>query len=158
MATVRTESEQPLDNELVNGISPGDKAERLHASDTAVDRNAEVCAQGSDVKETTDADDLSSAANENSPPHGAALSPRNKDASEICNSTAMADEQKINEDLQSNNGELVSTEPGEDGEDTSGNLHNENSGKHNLGSRAHSKRHFALAGYGTFLVLFHTYY
>lgn len=130
MATVRTESEQPLDNELVNGIFPGDKAEQQHASDTSVDRNVEVCAKGSSVKETADADVPSSPANENSPPHGAAPSPRNKDTSEMsCNSTATVGEPKMNEDFQSNNAKLVSNEPGEDCGVTSDNLHNENRGQ-----------------------------
>ncbi|KAA0703259.1 hypothetical protein E1301_Tti006944 [Triplophysa tibetana] len=107
-----------------------DKVEQQPASDADVDRNVEVCAQGSSVKETADADVPSSPANENSPPHGATLSPSNKDASEMpCNSTATVDEEKINEDLQSKNGELVSTEPGEDREDTSGDLHNKNRGQ-----------------------------
>lgn len=129
MATVRTDSEQPLENELVNGIFPGDKVEQQPASDADADRNVEVCAQGSSVKETADADVPSSPANENSPAHGAALSPSYKDASEMpCNSTAKVDEQKINEDLQSKNGELVSTEPGEDRDDASGDPHNENRG------------------------------
>lgn len=134
MATVRTESEQPLDKELVNGVFPGDEAEQQNASDTAVDR----CVEGRSVKETTDVDVPPSPTDENAPPHGAS-SALNKDASEMsCDSTATVDERRMNEDF--NKGEVASDEPGEDGGVTSGNLHNENRGKHNFASRADSKR------------------
>lgn len=144
MATVQSESEQPLDNKLINGTFAGNNAELQAPSAAAADGDAEVCAQSSDIKGTTEPAVSSSPASENSPPHGAAPSPSNKDASGMsCNWTSEADEQ--NTDVRcKDNGELCSAEPGKDLGETSGLLHNENIGKCNFASRVNGKMYHAL--------------
>ncbi|XP_050987757.1 zinc finger protein 197 isoform X3 [Labeo rohita] len=128
MATVQSESEQPLDNKLINGTLAGNKPELQPVSATVADSDAEVCAQSSDVKGTTDPDVPSSPASENSAPHGVALSPRNKDASGMpCNYKSPEDEQNTDVVLQNNKGDLISDAPGTDCDVTSDRLHNENS-------------------------------
>ncbi|KAL1259477.1 hypothetical protein QQF64_010054 [Cirrhinus molitorella] len=127
MATVQSESEQPLDNKLINGTLAGNKPELQPVSAPVADCDEEVCAQSSDVKGTTDPGVPSSPASENSSPHGVALSPRNKDASGMpCNFKSTEDEQSTDVLLQ-NNGDLISDEPGTDCDVTSDRLHNENS-------------------------------
>lgn len=129
MATVQSESEQPLDNKLINGTLADNKPELQPAAATVADCDAEVCAQGSGVKGTTEPGVPSSPASENSSPHGAALSPRNKDESGMsCNRKSTVDEQKTDV-LFENNGDLVSAEPATDCRETSDRLHNENIGK-----------------------------
>ncbi|XP_073704129.1 uncharacterized protein [Garra rufa] len=128
MATVQSECEQPLDNKLINGTHAGNKPELQPVSATVADCDAEVCAQSSDAKETTDPGVPSSPASENSAPHGVASSPRNKDASGMpCNFKSTQDEQNTDVLLQNNNGDLISDEPGTDCDVTSDRLHNENS-------------------------------
>lgn len=146
MATVQSESEQPLDNKLINGTLAGNKPELQPVSATVADSDAEVCAQSSDVKGTTDPDVPSSPASENSAPHGVALSPRNKDASGMpCNYKSPEDEQNTDVVLQNNKGDLISDAPGTDCDVTSDRLHNENSGKYNFASRADGKGQAALS-------------
>ncbi|CAM4700709.1 unnamed protein product [Leuciscus chuanchicus] len=131
MATVLSESEQPLDNKLINGTLAENKPELQPASATVADCDAEVCAQASGVKGTTEPGVPSSPASENSSPHGAALSPRNKDESGMpCNRKSTVDEQKTDV-LFENNGDLVSAEPATECGETSGRLHNENNGQEN---------------------------
>ncbi|KAK7147407.1 hypothetical protein R3I94_010051 [Phoxinus phoxinus] len=131
MATVQSESEQPLDNKLINGTLAENKPELETASATVADCDAEVCAQGSGVKGTTEPGVSSSPASENSSPHGAALSPRNKDESGMsCNRKSTVDEQKTDV-LFENNDDLVSAEPATDCGETSDRLHNENIGEEN---------------------------
>ncbi|XP_039535672.1 uncharacterized protein zgc:66448 [Pimephales promelas] len=131
MATVMSESEQPLDNKLINGSLAENKPDLQPASSTVAGCDAEVCAQGSGVKGATEPSVPSSPASENSSPHGAALSPRNKDESGMsCNRKFTADEQKTDV-LFENNGDLVSAEPATDCGETSDRLHNENIGQEN---------------------------
>ncbi|XP_016356275.1 uncharacterized protein LOC107699513 [Sinocyclocheilus anshuiensis] len=125
MATVQSESEQPLEEKLINGTLGENKPELQPVSATVADCDAEVCAQESDVKGTTDPGVPSSPASENSPPHGVAISPRNKDASGMsCNAKSKEDELPLND-----NKDLVSAEPGTDCDVISDRLHNENLGQ-----------------------------
>ncbi len=127
MATVQSESEQPLDDELINGALGENKPELQPVSSIAVDCEAEVCAQGSDVKGTPDPGVSSSPARENPPPHGVALSPRNKDASGMsCNVKSTDDV------LPQNDKDLISAEHGTGCDMISDRLHNENIGKYNF--------------------------
>jgi len=145
MATVMSESEQPLDNKLINGSLAENNPDLQPASSTVAGCDAEVCAQGSGVKGATEPSVPSSPASENSSPHGAALSPRNKDESGMsCNRKFTADEQKTDV-LFENNGDLVSAEPATDCGETSDLLHNENIGKYNFAPRADSKCNAALS-------------
>lgn len=140
MATVQSESEQPLEDKLINGTLGENKPELQPVSATVADCEAEVSAQGCDVKGTTDPGVPSSPASENSPPHGAALSPRNKDASGMsCNFKSTEDV------LPQNDKDLISTEPGTDCDVISDRLHNENIGKYNFASRADGKGHAPLS-------------
>uniref|UniRef100_UPI0000436C01 uncharacterized protein LOC327401 n=1 Tax=Danio rerio TaxID=7955 RepID=UPI0000436C01 len=132
MATVQSESEQPLDNKLINGTLAGNNAELQAPSAAAADGDAVVCAQSTDIKGTTEPAAPSSPASENSPPHGAAPSPSNKDASGMsCNWTSEAGEQNTDV-LCKDNGELCPDEPGRDFGETSGVLHNENTGQEEI--------------------------
>lgn len=145
MATVQSESEQPLDNKLINGTLAENKPELQLASATVADCDAEVCAQGSDIKGPTEPG-VPSSPSENSPPHGAALSPRNKDESGMSfNWKSTVDKEKTDVLFENNNGDLVSAEPGTDCGETSDRLHNENIGKYNFASRADDKWHAALS-------------
>lgn len=122
MATVRSESEQPLDNELQNSTFTAEILQ--HASETTVERKVEDCVRGSRVQTTTDNDAPSPPANEDSCPHGDTSPPSNKDATESsCNLTAEVGEQRMDVDLLSNGDQAVSTEPGKV---TSDYLHKEN--------------------------------
>uniref|UniRef100_A0A8C1XLJ7 Zgc:66448 n=1 Tax=Cyprinus carpio TaxID=7962 RepID=A0A8C1XLJ7_CYPCA len=130
MATVQSESEQPLEDKLINGTLGENKPELQPVSATVADCEADVCAQGSDVKGATDPGVPSSPASENSPPHGAALSPRNKDASGMsCNFKSTEDEQTADLLLLNDNQDLVSAKPGTEYDVISERLHNENIGQ-----------------------------
>lgn len=142
MATVQSESEQPLEDKLINGTLGENKPELQPVSATVADCETEVCAQGSDVKGANDPGVPSSPASENSPPHGAALSPRNKDASGMsCNFKSTEDEQTADLLLLNDNQDLVSAKPGTEYDVISERLHNENIGKYNFASRADGKGH-----------------
>ncbi|XP_026140796.1 zinc finger protein 197-like [Carassius auratus] len=128
MATVQSESEEQLGDKLINGTLVENKPELQPVSATVADCETEVCAQGSDVKGTTDPGVPSSLANENAPPHGVALSPRNKDASGMsCNSKE--EEQTADLLLNNDNQDLVSAEPDTDCDVMSERFHNENIGQ-----------------------------
>ncbi|XP_042596914.1 uncharacterized protein LOC109104976 [Cyprinus carpio] len=130
MATVQSESEQPLEDKLINGTLGENKPELQPVSATVADCETEVCAQGSDVKGANDPGVPSSPASENSPPHGAALSPRNKDASGMsCNFKSTEDEQTADLLLLNDNQDLVSAKPGTEYDVISERLHNENIGQ-----------------------------
>lgn len=142
MATVQSESEQPVDNKLINGTLAENKPEPA----TVTDGDAEVCAQGSDVKGTTDPAVPSSPASENPSPHGVALSPRNKDPSEMsCHFQSREDVQNTDVLLENNNSDLISAEAGTDCDVKSDRLHNEHIGKYKFASRPDSKVHAAIS-------------
>ncbi|XP_043116304.1 zinc finger protein 629 [Puntigrus tetrazona] len=126
MATVQSESEQPLEDKPINGALRENKPELQPESATVADCDAEVCAQGSDAKGTADPGVPSSPSSENSPPHGVALSPRNKDASGMpCDSKCAEDEQTPDVLPQIDNKDLVSAER----ETECDRRHNENIGQ-----------------------------